>query len=132
MSSGAEYKWVRKVATKVIEVYTTNTFNLPKPLKPMLDTSNSNNILNPEIIAARGEKVYQEQLKDVLEKDHKGEFVAIEVESAKYFLGKSPEEALEKAKKEFPEKIFHLIRIGYAGVYKVSWSAGSKSYGWVF
>lgn len=91
-----------------------------------------NNILSPEIIAERGEKIYQEQLKAILEKDHKGKFVAIEVESSQYFLGKSPEEALEKAKQEFPDKIFHLIRIGYSGVYKVSWSAGSKSYGWVF
>lgn len=98
----------------------------------MSDTPNNNNILSPEIIAERGEKIYQEQFKDVLEKDHKGKFVAIDVEGAKYFLGKSPEEALEKAKKEFPDKIFHLIRIGYSGVYKVSWSVGSKSYGWVF
>lgn len=100
----------------------------------MSNTPNNSNILNPEIIAERGEKIYQEQLKNILEKDHIGEFVAIEGESGKYSLGNSPEEALEKAKKEFPDKIFHLIRIGYSGVYKVGWSAsaGSKSYGWVF
>jgi len=98
----------------------------------MRDIQNNNNILSPEIIAEKGEKIYQEQLKNVLEKDHKGEFVATDVETAKYFLGKSPEEALEKGKEEFLDKIFHLIRIGYSGVYKVSWSAGSKSYGWVF
>jgi hypothetical protein len=49
-------------------------------------------------------------------------------------LGKSPEDALENAKKEFTNRIFHLIRIGYAGVYKVSWSSGGKEkeYGWLF
>jgi hypothetical protein len=98
--------------------------------------ANSTNdiLIDPEIIAEKGEKIYQEKLKDVLEKDHKEEFVAIEVETEKYFLGKSPEEALENAKKEFTNRIFHLIRIGYAGVYKVSWSSGGKEkeYGWLF
>lgn len=98
----------------------------------MTNISNDNNILNPEIIAERGEKIYREKLRDILEKSHKGMFVAIEVESGKYFLGKSPEEALNIAQKKFPDKIFHLIRIGYAGVYNVSWSAGRKSYGWIF
>lgn len=84
--------------------------------------SSVNNLLNPEIIAEKGEKIYQEKLKDTLEKDHKGEFVAIEVESEKYFLGKTPEEALEVAKKEFSDRIFHLIRIGFAGIYDASLS----------
>lgn len=97
-----------------------------------MTNSPNNNLLSPEIIAEKGEKIYQQKLKDTLERDHKGEFVAIEVETGKYFLGKSPEETLETAKKEFPEKIFHLIRIGHTGVYNVSWSVGSKRYGWVF
>jgi len=97
-----------------------------------MTNSIGNNLLNPEIIAEKGEKIYQEKLKNELEKEHKGEFVAIEVESERYFLGKSPEEALERAKNVFPNKIFHLIRIGYAGLYKVSWFADNKSYGWFF
>ena len=98
----------------------------------MAKALNNNPLLNPEMIARKGEQMYQEKLKHSLEKDHKGEFVAIEVENGKYFLGKSPEKALEKAKQEFPNSIFHLIRIGYTGVYNVSWSAGNKSYGWIF
>lgn len=97
-----------------------------------MTNSLSNNLLNPEIIAAKGENIYKIELKEALEKDHSGEFVAIEVESEKYFLGKSAEKALENAKKEFPDKIFHLIRIGHTGVYKVSQSAGTKNYGWLF
>jgi len=92
----------------------------------------SNNLLNPELIAERGEQIYQERLKDSLEKKHTGEFVAIEVESRKHFLAKTAENALEQARKAFPDKIFHLIRVGYSGVYKVSWSASHKNYGWIF
>lgn len=89
-------------------------------------------ILNPEVIAEKGEQIYKEKLSHKLEKTHKGKYVAIDVETEEYFLGKSPEEALEKAAKKFPNKIFHLIRIGYQGVYQVSWSAGSTGYGWIF
>ena len=98
----------------------------------MSDNSNTDNILNPEVIAEKGEDIYLRKLKESLEREHKGEFVAIDIQTEKYFLGKSPEEALEKAKQEVPDRIFHLIRIGYLGVYKVSWSVGSKAYGWVF
>ncbi|MCL5011259.1 MAG: hypothetical protein M1127_03605 [Patescibacteria group bacterium] len=94
--------------------------------------SSVNNLLNPEIIAEKGDKIYQEKLKAPLEKEHKGEFVAIEVESERYFLGKTPEEALGVAKKEFSDRIFHLIRVGYTGVYNVSRSIGNKNYGWIF
>ena len=95
-------------------------------------TSHNNTTVDPGMIADKGDRIYQEQLKDLLEKDHKGEFVAIEVESGAYFLGKTPEEALEKARKEFLNRIFHLIRVGHAGVYKVGWSISNKTHGWIF
>jgi hypothetical protein len=99
----------------------------------MSDALNSNNqVLNPEMIAEKGEQIYKDKLKEKLEDKHKGEFVAIDIDSEKYFLGDSPEAALKKATQKFPSKIFHLIRIGHLGVYKVSWSAGSNKYGWVF
>lgn len=100
----------------------------------MSDNQNTNNnqILDPEIIAQKGEQIYQEKLKDKLETQHKGEYVAINVENEDYFLAESPDEALNKAKEKYPNAIFHLIRIGYSGVYKVSWSRSNKGYGWLF
>lgn len=93
----------------------------------------NNTLLNPEIIAEKGDQIYREKLANILEKDHKGEFVAIDVETGKYFLGKTLEDALQNAEKEFPEKIFHLIRIGYTGIFEVSWSTkNKKNYGWIF
>jgi len=42
--------------------------------------------------------------------------MAIEVESGKYFLGETQVEALEKAKKQFPKKIFYFMRVGFPAV----------------
>ena len=61
----------------------------------------------------RGQRVYDEQLKSLLEAEHMGRFVAIEPESARYFLGDTGTEALVAAHREMPESRFYLKRIGY-------------------
>lgn len=66
----------------------------------------------PLEIAHKGRDVYQKISKQV-EKEHSGDFVAIEVESGKYFLGQTQVEAIEKAKKSFPAKIFYLMKVGF-------------------
>jgi hypothetical protein len=55
--------------------------------------------------------------KEVLAKVHslkgkKGMLAMIEPESGEWFLGKNVLEALKKAKKRYPDKIFYCIRIG--------------------
>jgi len=55
--------------------------------------------------------------KEVLKRVHslrgkKGMLAMIEPETGEYFLGKTTLEALKKAKKKYPDKIFYCIRIG--------------------
>lgn len=59
----------------------------------------------PSEIAHKGEEIYQKISKQV-EKEHSGDFVAIEVESGKYFLGQTQIEAIEKAKKNSQQRFF--------------------------
>jgi len=69
-----------------------------------------------------GEEIYNRKLKKKLEPKYNGKIVAIEVESAKYFIGDSVVEAGQKAKATFPEKIFFFMRIGpNHAVYKKRW-----------
>jgi hypothetical protein len=70
-------------------------------------------------MAKRGKKIYQQKIKRMLEKDHQGEIVAIEVESGDYFLGKTVIEAADKGKKRHPQKGFYFIRIGHKAVHFV-------------
>ena len=48
-----------------------------------------------------------------LSKTHRGQFVAIEVDSGDYFIGETAMEANQKARVKHPEKVFFLGRIGY-------------------
>lgn len=68
-------------------------------------------------IARIGEKLYEDKIKVLVEPINNGDFLAIEIESAEYLLGKTAEEVLLKAKEKFPNKIFHLMRVGYPGAF---------------
>lgn len=82
----------------------------------------------PSEIAHKGEEVYQKISKQI-EKKHLGSFIAIEVESGKYFIGETQIEATEKAKKHFPEKVFYLMKIGFPAVVTFSGYQRPISYG---
>ena len=96
----------------------------------MVTSQNNEIVLTPEQVAGKGEQFYQEQLKKKLEPKHRGSFVAIEVNSGTYFIGSSLLEALQKARAKYPDRLFHTIRIGYEGVFKMGSYAKHLSYGW--
>jgi len=50
---------------------------------------------------------------------HKGQVVAIEPNSGRYFLGKDVLEAARTAMTAFPGKVFDFFRIGYPAVHKL-------------
>jgi len=63
-------------------------------------------------IAEEGAKIYQ-RIKDQYDPKEKGRFLAIDIESQKSYLGDSSAEALEVARKNHPNKIFYVIKIGF-------------------
>jgi len=73
-------------------------------------------VINKAELAAKGESLYA-KLKEQLEQEHRGEFVAIEVESGDYFLGKTLQEADKKAREKYPNRVFYVIRIGRRAVW---------------
>lgn len=74
-------------------------------------------------IAKRGEKFYDENLKEILEPEHFGEFIAIDPDSGRYFLGKTGGEAIREGEREFPDKILCPARVGYRAAYKFGGSS---------
>ena len=64
-------------------------------------------------LAAKARDIYNERLKENLEGCCRGQFVAVEVDSGDYFLGRSPLEAIMSGKEKHPEKIFHVMKVGY-------------------
>lgn len=86
---------------------------------------------NPNAIAKVGEEIYG-TLRTELESAEHGKFVAINIETRKYYLGDNPEESLEKAKQAEPNGIFHLVRVGYPGAFRISHAIQRSSDNWLF
>lgn len=75
-----------------------------------------------EDVIARGQRIYDEELRNELEREHFGRFVAIEPESGRYFLGETSAEAAGAAHDAMPENRFYLARIGYRAAHTIGTS----------
>jgi hypothetical protein len=64
-------------------------------------------------LVRRARKLYDEQLRVLLEPNQRGRYVAIEPDSGRYFLGDTGTAALVEAHTAMPKSIFYLARIGY-------------------
>jgi len=86
-------------------------------------------LTDPGKIAQAAERIYEEKYKADYEKSFWGEFVVINVYDGAAYRGEFAEEALQKAREEAPYGVFHLIRIGAPGAFKVSY-IGQRQASW--
>lgn len=91
---------------------------------------NNKQPLSLEEITKLGEKFYTEELKEKLEKDNMGQYVVIDVEQNKYQTDADRLIAIEKATKDFGNKLFYIIQIG--GSRSESSNFFSQKYAWNF
>lgn len=82
--------------------------------------ASSNLLGDAESIVARGEHIYTERYRQDYEQRYPGHFVAVDVVSGEAYVEQFAEEALEEARLAAPGGIYHLIRIGSPGAFKVS------------
>ena len=84
--------------------------------------SKKNDMKIPEVKRPSPEVL--ENLK-TLEAECKGMIAAIYPESGEYCLGKTLIEAVEAARKKYPEKTFYFVRIGYPYAHEHKGDIGS-------
>jgi hypothetical protein len=89
------------------------------------------NLSKPKEIAELGEKIYRERYQTQYEPTHQGKFLAIEVGSGSAYLGDTPEAAFTEARRSVPGGLFHLIRIGSLGAFRVSYTFGASA-NWLY
>jgi hypothetical protein len=63
-------------------------------------------------VAKRATELYENQLREDLERTHLNEFVAIEPDSGEYFLGSTLSEAIQAARRHYPDRITFAVRVG--------------------
>jgi hypothetical protein len=93
-------------------------------------TTMDQQISNPKQIAEKGEEIYK-KYQVAYEKEHAGKFVAIDVKSEKLYVAETAVEALQSARAAAPLGLFHLIKVGAPGAFRVSYTA-NDSVDWLF
>lgn len=79
----------------------------------------SESLNNPKVIAERGNEIYNSKYREEYEDKHLGKFVAVNVLDQTTVLGDTASDALLEAKRQNPQGLFHLIRVGHSGAFEV-------------
>jgi len=64
-------------------------------------------------IAARGERVYQEKLRHLLEPAHNGRIAVVNIDTGEYELDRDHLAAVKRARARWPEGLFYAVRVGF-------------------
>lgn len=83
---------------------------------------------SPEQIAQMGERYYFDELKNILEKDKRGQYVVIDVVNKKYTVASDKLAALDNAEKEMGKQLFYIIQVG--SLQKPVASFKKRAYAW--
>lgn len=64
-------------------------------------------------VVVKAKMLYQQKHRENLEKASHGEFVCIEPESGEFFLGRTLDDAVNKATDVFPDRLTYTLRVGH-------------------
>lgn len=67
----------------------------------------------------RAEELYQSQIRPQVEAEHRGRYIAIDIESGEYEVGDDYHAAARRILARKPEAAIGVLRIGYAAVGRI-------------
>lgn len=73
----------------------------------------------PEEVEARGEAIYEEQIRDRVEAENRGKFLVIDIETGDYEIDADDLRATMRALAKRPAAILYGLRIGYPTAYRL-------------
>lgn len=76
-------------------------------------------------IVERGERIYRERLRDVLEPEQNGKFVVIDVESGEYDVGDNCRAVSDRVAAKHPGAPLYAGRVGFPTTYRVGFNGAA-------
>jgi hypothetical protein len=71
----------------------------------------------PQEVAARGEALYERQLRQAVETEHKGKFLVLDIETGTYEIDLDDLIATKRLLTRQPQAVIYGLRIGYPTAY---------------
>jgi rhodanese-related sulfurtransferase len=84
------------------------------------------NLSNPKAVAEEGERIYREKYQADFEQKYRGWFVLIDVRTEKAYQAETAPAAVDIARKDAPDGVFHIIRVGEPGAFRVSYRSSAE------
>ena len=72
-------------------------------------------------ICDRGEQIYEEQIKHLVEPQENGKFIAIDIKSGDYEINKDDIIATDRLRDRRPNAVGFLARVGCKAAYHIGW-----------
>lgn len=79
-----------------------------------------------EEIARRGQALYEEQLRAVVDARDRGKFLVLDIETGEYELDVDEVAAIQRAKRRKPDAVLYILRIGYPAAYRIGRAFGPR------
>lgn len=73
----------------------------------------------PGEIARLGAEIYDRDIRESIEADYHGDFLALDVETGEYEIDPEPRAAIDRAKSKRDQPPLYLTRIGYPAAFRV-------------
>ncbi len=74
---------------------------------------------SPEEVDARGQAIYQQELREKVEAQHKGKFLVLDIETGRYEIDEDDLAATQRALAKRPDAVLYGLRIGHAAAYRL-------------
>ncbi len=72
-----------------------------------------------EVVVRGATQLYEEKLRDKLERTNMHDFVAIEPDSGEYFFGKTLSEAIQASRAAHPDRLAFAMRVGHGAAIQI-------------
>jgi hypothetical protein len=70
-------------------------------------------------IVALGQQLYDRDIRNQVEPDHKGQMLALDVDSGTYAMGDDSFVAIQRLKAKVPDARAYLVRVGYSTAVRI-------------
>lgn len=72
-----------------------------------------------DVIASRGEELYQRNIRAKVEADYKGRFLAVDIETGDYAIADEDLDATDRLLSKNPNALVYGLRIGFPAAYRI-------------
>ena len=79
----------------------------------------SHNKFTSEFVAARGKEIYQQQIQDKVEPEHKGKFLSVDIKTGLYEIGTDDLRPTMRLLAKHPDAVIYSLRIGFKAAHRM-------------